>query len=382
MNNRRDWLTISDIHIGAKKTKAEEILEHLTRFFDDFKVVNNFDDLKVIFIAGDLWDKSVHFSSPDIAAFFRFWHRFCHWAIRKNIEVIVMEGTPEHDALQGKNLQELTQIGTPELKFRYIRDLCVQYVEPLDMQVLFIPDECRENAEMIYQAAQNAVEQAGLLQADMAIMHGMFTYQLGSIPLNSKVHREGDYLRLVKGFINIGHIHTASSFERIYAQGSFDRLAHGEEEPKGAYYFSEVKPNEWVPVFLENKYAKQYRTFLVSDELDDKQVQKFKKMFKGIPDGSYIRLLVKQNSSLKENKTLLSTLFPQYIFSVEDAKIAKNRKKVVAIDVVYEQLSLNPQTLVQLILEEVKTRTGLTVETSELLANELKDIINVLEKSS
>ena len=65
-------------------------------------------------------------------------------------------------------------------------------------------------------------------------MHGMFGYQL---PLGVPIHHHDErrYLDLVEGYIFIGHVHTPSRYKRILAQGSYDRLAHGQEEEKGFY---------------------------------------------------------------------------------------------------------------------------------------------------
>ena len=98
-------------------------------------------------------------------------------------------------------------------------------------------------------------------EVDIAIMHGQFHYQFPRIKLDSS-HDEQEYLNMVKHYIHIGHIHTHSSYDRIIAQGSFDRIAHGEEENKGCVVAKIDTTNrendEWM--FLVNDKAMRFIT--------------------------------------------------------------------------------------------------------------------------
>ena len=91
-------------------------------------------------------------------------------------------------------------------------------------------------------------------QVDLAMMHGNFKYQL---PMPSiHMHTEEDYLSIVRYYICINHIHTASVYGRILAPGSFDRMAHGEEEDKGYRIYSTEnnKDTEFVVLNSNEKF--------------------------------------------------------------------------------------------------------------------------------
>ena len=62
------------------------------------------------------------------------------------------------------------------------------------------------------------------------------------------------------GLIFIGHVHKSSQYGRIIAQGSFDRLSHGEEDPKGHMRATRKTDGTHDIVFIENKKAKKYIT--------------------------------------------------------------------------------------------------------------------------
>ena len=133
--------------------------------------------------------------------------------------------------------------------------------------MLYVPDKCRPTAEAVARDVQALFDEQGVEQVDIGMMHGMFKYQLGTIPMNNQVHEERFYLDKVKNFISIGHVHTYSTYERIVAQGSFDRLTHGQEEPKGAVLFTRVD-GEWSYRFVENTKAKKYVDLEVKGDLD------------------------------------------------------------------------------------------------------------------
>lgn len=366
-SNKLSVLSISDVHLGNRNTPAEYILTNLASFFNDFALKDNFDDLKLIVIAGDLWDDTIQFSSEHLPGFFQFWYKFTHWCLRKHIVLRVLEGTPKHDRLQGATIAAYTEVICPNLDFRYVKDLSIERLAALDTTVLYVPDECRPTAERCYQDVLDLMKEEQLSKVGIAVMHGMFKYQLGSIPMNAKVHDEELYLNLVEHFIVIGHIHTRSQYERIFAQGSFDRIAHGEPIPKGAWYFKYQRDKRWLPVFLENKNAKQYVTVEVSGTLE-KALKKIDKEISDLPHGSYVRIAALPGHDIHQAFDEIRLNYPFFQFSKkvlkEEAQVEQAMKEID-----YSPISLNQQTLTEAIFNEVNLRHELTpVESKKLYA--------------
>lgn len=361
---KRDILSISDVHLGNKNTSADFIMENLTKFFNGFSIKNNFDDLKVVFIAGDLWDDALQFSSEYLPGFFNFWYGFTDWCTRKEIVLRVLEGTPKHDRRQGRTLEAYTRVVAPKLNFRYVTDLSIEYIPEIDSQVLYVPDECRRTAEVCYQDTLTLLQEHQLSTVDIAVMHGMFKFQLGSIPMEAKVHDEELYLNLITQFAVIGHIHTRSQYERIFAQGSFDRIAHGEEQPKGAWYFTAGKGKSWTPIFLENKTAKKYVTVEVSGSLE-KSLAKIEKQISDLPKGSYVRISAKPGHDVFQAFDELRLNYPWFQFS---KKTLKEETEVSAPETFnYSPISLNRETLTEAIFNEVSLRHTLSPASSKRL---------------
>lgn len=370
--NNRGILSLSDVHLGNRNTPAGFILKNLEAFFGNFNLKDNFDDLKVIFIAGDLWDDTLQLSSEHLPGFFQFWYKFTHWCHRKKITVRILEGTPKHDRLQGMTIAAYTEVICPELDFKYVKDLSIEYLAVLETTVLYVPDECRPTADGCYQDVLDLLKQHQLSKVGIGVMHGMFKYQLGTIPMNSKVHDEELYLNLVEYFIVIGHIHTRSQYERIFAQGSFDRIAHGEPMPKGAWYFKEQRPHQWLPIFLENKQAKQYITVEVTGTLE-KVLRKLDKEIGDLPHGSYVRIAATATHDVFQAFDEIRLKYPFFQFSKKIVK-EETAKEEISKEVDYTPVSLNRQTLTEAIFSEVSLRHELKPEEGKQLFQLLEEL--------
>lgn len=365
----RSYLVISDIHLGARSTSAREILDHLTAFFDDFTAKSQFTSIDVLFIAGDLWDDTVDLSSEATVLFLPWIRRLFAWCCRHDIKVRILKGTPRHDREQGDSVEALAGY-FENLDFKYISTLAVERIEDLDLNVLYVPDEVRPTAEAVARDVEEILMDRGLPQVDIAIMHGMFKHQLGTIPMNVKVHDEAWYLERVKYYINIGHVHVSSQFSRILTQGSFDRLNHGEERPKGAFLVKELKPGEWGHFFIENPLAKIYKTVEVSEDVE-LALQKIDREIRSLPHGSFIRILANSTHPIFKGFETLRRKYPLFTFSKkaisEEEEVAARQQTEPST---YVSMVLNRSTLTEAVFSEVTVQHTLTVaEETQLYAH-------------
>lgn len=367
----RSYLVLSDIHLGARTTTATEILNHLTTFFDDFSAKSPFCKVKVIFIAGDLWDDTLAFADELFGQFLPWFLRFLRWCSLYGIKLRIMEGTPRHDRKQAATLAKIVDMLHIEIDFKYVSELSIEYIDGLDMSVLYVPDECRHTAAVVERDVEALFTEHNLAQVDIAIMHGMFKYQLGTIPMNSKVHDEEWYLEKVKNYISIGHIHTYSQYSRIVAEGSFDRLAHGEESPKGAVLFQETEAGEWVYFFIENTHAKVYKTITVKGDIES-ALTTIDKALRKIPFGSYIRIQAPAVHPIFQGFETLRQKYPLFTFSKKAT--VKDVEKVSIQPVNYTPIVLSKDTLTEAICEEVAGQSILDVDEYQALRGLLETL--------
>ena len=208
-------------------------------------------------------------------------------------------------------------------------------------------------------------------RVDIGCFHGSFNYQLPSAAHNAPRHDEASYLSIVKHFITIGHIHVHSVYERILAQGSFDRISHNEEEPKGAVLFRISKEHGDSYSFIENKGAKIFKTIILKHKDLDRSFSQIDKVLLKVPENSFIRIKASKDHPLYVAFDELKLKFPMYHFTKTNLEDEADSNSVirnaVALDKVYCPITINKENIITLIMNEVKLKHELSTSKLELL---------------
>jgi len=347
-----DYLVLSDVHLGHKRTKTSDIIDHLNKFFDNFSSRTDYITLDLIFIAGDLFDSLLDFSSSDIHEATLWLSRLIEFCGRHDIKLRVLEGTPSHDWKQSKIIDTIRDMLECKTDVRYIDTLYIEHIEDIDLTVLYVPDEWTASTELTYSQLQELLKEQSLSFVDIAIMHGVFGYQVQGIPVKIESHDESKYLSIVKHYINIGHYHNYSTYDRIIAQGSFDRLSHGEEEPKGAVRVHIGEENYFS--FISNPHAKIYKTVVVRYKDVDKAMRSLDKQLKDIPTDSYVRIRCTKDHPIYSNLDNIKKRYPLLNFSkVAEETIAEAEKNVIEDDIDYVAIAITPDNICKLLKDEV-----------------------------
>ncbi len=273
-----NYAVCGDIHLGHLKTPTK----HIISSFKQSILTEKNKTLDVLFIDGDLFDRLLDFNSSDVHQIVVFFNQLLTYCHINNIILRILEGTPSHDWCQSQVITKLNEIRKHPCDLKYFKVLDVEYIESLNKYILYIPDEWVNDHKLVEQQIQEKFHQFNISKVDIAILHGQFTYQLIGKNYNGFHYNEDYFLSIVKGFIHIGHYHMFSTYDRIIATGSLERLAHGEEHPKG---YVLVENDNYS--FIENTNAYIYKTINITtahtlDKLD-KQILKY-------PKESFIRL--------------------------------------------------------------------------------------------
>ena len=335
------YLVMSDIHLGHNNTKTDFIIHNLKSFFLTYS--KELKDIKIIFLAGDIFDRLLTTHSVDYILAYEWLMELYIYCIQHKISLRILEGTPSHDWKQATMFNSIIKKINKQADFKYIDTLYIERNIELGINILYIPDEYRPKSSTTYLEVLKLLKENNLEQVDIAIMHGQFKYQL-PILLESS-HDENDYLKIVKHFIHIGHIHTPSTFNRIIANGSFDRLKHGEEESKGAILVTlNDKNNNFI--FLENKKAKIYKTidFTTEEELF--------KTIKGLPKDSYIRLQI--NDKLDVTDNLLNKLKKMSLNVKLVINSKKEEEKKFLTDKTLDTFTITKDNISELVIDYLK----------------------------
>lgn len=369
------YLTLSDIHLGHDKNDTKNIIKNLIEYFKKHNKL--FSTLDILFIDGDIYDKLLMTYSANYNMAIEWLLMVANYCKKNNIKLRILEGTKSHDWEQASLLPTIFKDNMVDLDFKYINTITIEKMHDLNLTILYIPDEYKHKASETYEDVLQLLKDNGLTQVDIAHMHGQFHYQLPMVRLESS-HNEEDYLNIVKYFISIGHIHKHSINGKILAQGSFDRLAHGEEEPKGGMYISINKLTEEGEYrFIENSNAMIFKTFNYENLEDTDIIKQLPNDIKQYPVGSNFRLLVSDSSNISYVKKEIKTRYKSNNIIVESKSKNKDisNKNINIMDKVsIDSFHITKQNLKELLFKEME-KYNLTNEDYNILNKELEEVM-------
>lgn len=371
INRDLSYLVISDVHLGHQRNPTEQIVANLIKFLEDLEHT----PLDFIFIAGDLYHKLLNLSQAATYSSYEFISYIIKYCARRNIKLRVLEGTPSHDWKQSKVFNSFSKI-TPNSDVIYYENLSIEIDKETGLSILYVPDRYKDSAIKIEKEVSLLLKAYNLSTIDIAIMHGQFPHQIPQAAKSPDTHDPEFYLSIVKYFIHIGHVHTPSVSGRILAQGSFDRLAQGEEEDKGGFLVNLYKDKESAYFFIPNTRAKIFKTINIKYKDTDKATKQIRNQIKDIPAGSYIRIRISKDHVFYNGFDDLKTLFPFHILErhaiedeVEDSKSLA--EEIIPSNDNFVPIAITPSNIKTLLLEEINLTNNLSASELEIFFKEL-----------
>jgi DNA repair exonuclease SbcCD nuclease subunit len=358
MKKQLKFAVISDIHLGNKRNNAESIITNLNEYFSNSKVFSNID---VAILAGDVFDEMLSFSSEEVG-------HICIWIARVlnlcksfNVKLRILEGTPSHDRKQSTQFSIINKIYESnfesKIDLKYITALSIEYIEEYNINILYVPDEWNSTAEETLIQVKQLLVEKNINQVDFSVMHGNFNYQLPKIAITASAHIPEEYIKITKYLIWIGHIHIYSNFDKIYAQGSFDRLSHNEEGAKG-YLLSTVNPDGSYEIkFVENVNAKKFITIDCTSYDLEKNIKKIDKIASKLKNGSFVRIKANILNPIFSGDLTLKRRWPNLVWSVVSEKEdSPYLTPIVETEFIYTPLIINKDNIEELILNRLKNK--------------------------
>ena len=367
-------ISISDVHLGNKRNTATEIISNLNAFFNDYKPI---DDLDILFIAGDLFDTFLQLATPDSAEITIWMNRLVMWCARNNIRLRVLEGTPSHDWRQSRLFETVISVNGVRLDFKYVDTLYIEHIEDLGIDVLYVPDEWSPSTDKTLEQVRGLLASNGINKVDLAIMHGQFGYQLPSAAMKAPRHDENAYLNLVRHFISIGHVHVHSVYGRILAQGSFDRLSHNEESPKGGIEFTIHSDGSREFFFIENKRAKIFKTVTCKDKDIDVALRYIDKQTKSLPIDSHVRIRASKMHPIMSGVDELKNRYPHFVITKIAIEEEVEETELALEEVIehYSAIAIDKMNITDLLLAEIVDKNQLTNTQVAYITNELRGVL-------
>ena len=333
------YLTLSDFHIGHPKVSSEFLLDNFEKYLvKHYKHIKNVD---VIFIAGDVTDKPLMSGGADYTMLTVWFIKLASFCKKHDIMLVVMRGTISHD---GKTLESFSKMITDmtDVKYEYVDTIKVLTIN--DTNVLLVPDNTHDDGIEVEGYIEKHILSKGI-KLHVAIVHRAFHFQL---PIETDESLNMDFwLKHIKYYTHVAHIHTPMTYKRIIGQGSFDRLTHGQEEIKGGIitYLGGTN-NRWV--FLENENAKVFKR-LTFNTID---VPKMIKMIKGYKLGSFIEIVLPKEELRNFNRRTLLNFVKGYGVTFASKKGVEDNGKVLVRKKI-EEFDLSPSSIKKLLLKRL-----------------------------
>lgn len=367
------FVSLGDVHLGHHQTPTAKIIENLDRYCTNDQVLK---DVDMLIITGDLFDRLLHNADENLDLIHRWITRVLYRCAYLDVVIRIVEGTPSHDRGQSRFFVEQAANAKIEVDLHYATQLEIEHNERFGIDILYIPDKWRPDTAETLEEVRVLMHKKGLEQVDFAIMHGAFEYQLPSI-VKEPTHDSSAYLKLVRYFILIGHVHLVTQLERILAAGSYDRICHGEEGPKGYYDVRLRSETDYDIVFVQNKGAKRYDT-LDCTGLDTKALNvKIRQSVDTLPKGSAIRLRCSAHDAAAGDIDGLKKQYPQFEWSlvIDRDKVKKESvlDTFMSMDMT-EFIPIDESTIESLAQQELE-RQGLESDLISNCTNRLKELL-------
>ena len=223
------FISISDIHIGHNNINVHLVHEHLKKFL--YPLLN--DDLDVLFLVGDFTHTLLHLSNDAAFISLKIMKELGDLSNKHNFQLRVLKGTSEHDRDQNKYF-----LMDPD-KYPNVQVIDKMTIELMDKigAIAYCPDDLPyDNAQEVL---INMISDYGLDQISMLVHHGFFKHEIPpNVPIQPYNLFNWDILKkYIKVCVIKGHVHTSSIYHKVFDNGSFERMKHGEEENKGFFVF-------------------------------------------------------------------------------------------------------------------------------------------------
>lgn len=355
-------IVISDVHLGHPRTTTSEIVYGLKQAFTK-SLLNQID---VVFIAGDLFDRDLTVPQHEVEIIFDWWAEFLRLCKSCGVKIRVLEGTPSHDYRQFRVFGRINLESNIGADCSYFDDLAIER-DVFGSTVLYLPDEYSDSCSETEVKIRELLDREGLEQVDLVIMHGQFKHQFPEkISAKLDCHDAEFFLSIARHYVFVGHVHEYSQYKRIVAQGSFDRLCHGSEDPKGMVWavLDLANPAKSKCTFLENVNAKQFLTIKVSDKESLEDVgQRLHDIALMLRSDAYLRIQGQEDHPIFGALSDFKKLYPRINWSVKRESLAKEKLpqgEVPTLAEIRSRVSINPNNLRQLILKRLTDADDVT----------------------
>ena len=264
-------VSTGDLHFGNLRIDSIAMYEKLREYFYPAAT-----EAHLVTIGGDIYDQLITVGSKAHVAACKFIKDLFLISSKYGTEIRIMHGTYTHDRNQ---LSVFKALALPNTRFRIVNNIDCETIKGfhhrsgylnMDLRVGYLPDNLTyKDSKEAVNHLKKVMQVSGMSKVDVLIGHGTFEHVIppGSGHNPPCLYTYSQFADLVTGPIVMSHIHTPSRYRNVYYCGSFERMAHGEEENKGYYRFT-YDGQSWSAVFKPNTKAVKFISIKPAENLD------------------------------------------------------------------------------------------------------------------
>lgn len=377
---------VSDLHFGNPRINAAEMYEELvTHLYPQIK------DAHLVTINGDIYDQLLTISSQAYRYAAYFIKDLFTYSAKSGVQIRILHGTYSHDRDQ---LSIFSTLALPKTRYKIVNHIEAEEISDfrngdeylnMKLRVGYLPDNLSYTKS--YEAVEHlkrTMQVLGFTSLDLLIGHGTFIHTLptGDTHMPPCTYTLEQFDDIVKGPIVMGHIHTSSRKYNCYYCGSFERMAHGEEETKGFYTFTRDVPNKegWRAKFCPNPEATPFLSIEPVGEDIPALTRNYVEQVKAkLPNGrGYVRVIHPEAEVRAIIHKVSNQQFPNLIFSSKSTgKVSDHELKVTDIDLeISADVKPTKNNLGELICQFLEERNQLQDVTREEILAKTQEVLN------
>lgn len=323
MSSAPSLLILSDVHVLPRTIPNYHIVSSLRKMIS----VERLKRVDALMVAGDFWDRLIN--SVEMVSEF-------DEAIDMVVEILenckeaktalrVLKGTPSHDWDQSKWFIRYNELSGVGADVRYFDDVHLEKDPTLGVWIAYIPDAIRPDPQQVYDELVDLMKTLGCDKIDYILAHGFFDFQnTHGAPAYDTVA----FSEIVRYGIFCGHDHGFKQCLKVTIPGSFERLTHGDEGPKGILESRVIHGVHHV-TFIENKDAAWMFTKDLTTYGDDTLINRVEESIKGhCPEREgylgKLRLFIRSDT---EHRPALARFEKRCPFKLEISYVSEDEEK-------------------------------------------------------
>lgn len=370
-------ITINDLHFGLPA--SPRIYNEASTIILDFIEKN---DLDVIHINGDYFDRKLSFSEPAALLAMKFFYQLRELCIKKKIKLRFIHGTMSHERGQ---TEMFNKFASKYLDMKVINTVSEEELFP-GFNVLYVPEEYPVNADEFYAPFKEK-------QYEAIMMHGMWDFLAMSSMIEESNRTDfqtapifiyDDWKQMVPhGMILCGHIHARHVYKKkIFYPGSFSAWDFTDLSERGfAYYTYDTEKKYYNVKLINNNLCPTFGTITLDNlglDLENYDVNDFQEAVKLAAEKyDNFRVDIDTTKLSAENVEILKKVYkdnPKVKIKILEKKmmlLEEETDKYSRYEYIFKNLLPIEDVILKFIQEDLSENPG----SDKITLDEIKDII-------